>query len=99
MWYGDHGGGHVSARLPVRGAAATSERAAAALGGGCRGPVARSRWGARCRSGLRDERDHRAAWGGGVGGGGGSVFGRPGSRGGGGAPGGPGQRAPRGGGG
>jgi hypothetical protein len=69
MWYGDHGGGHVSAWLPVRGVVAAPERAAAAFGGGCRGPVARSWWGARCGPGRRDERDHGAPWGGGVGGG------------------------------
>ena len=82
MWYGDHGGGPVGARLPVRGVVAASERAAAAFGGGCRGPVARPRRGTGRGPGGRDERDHCAPWGGRVGGGWGSVSGRSGPRGG-----------------
>jgi putative transposase len=59
--YGDRRGGDLPARGPVRGVVAAPERAAAAAGGGHRGPAARSRWGAGRGPGRRDERDHGAS--------------------------------------
>jgi hypothetical protein len=51
----------LPALLSIGGAAAASGRAAAALGRGRRGPVARPWRGARRGAGCRDERDHRAS--------------------------------------
>src|SRR5437868_23100 len=71
-------GGPWSARHEVRGAVAAPERAAATLGGGGRGPIARPRRDTGRGPGGRDDGDHGALWGGRAGGGRGGVAGRSG---------------------
>jgi putative transposase len=60
-WHGHYGGGSRAARVPLRGAAGPSERAAAAADAGHRGAAA---WARRCSCGGRHrwgQRDHRAS--------------------------------------
>src|SRR5664280_2545887 len=60
MWYAHRRRGPGSAGHPIRGAAASSERASAAVGAGDRGPATRSRRGAGGHGGRRSQCDHRA---------------------------------------
>jgi hypothetical protein len=76
-WYGDLARGSRSAGVEVRGAAASSERAAAAVAAGGRGPVAGTRRGPGRRPVGRGEREHCPQGRFRVGGGPGSVPGRP----------------------
>jgi hypothetical protein len=76
-WYGDLARGSRSAGVEVRGAAASSERAAAAVAAGGRGPVAGTRRGPGSRPVGRGEREHCPQGRFRVGGGPGSVPGRP----------------------